>query len=234
MGSKIVDIDKRKYKVRNDEFKVIPHDAYNNLNILDDIGTNDRVVSLLKDLADAHSVKQCVFANPSHGGYVPINCTAAFDKMFVVGVSTDNTANIYENFINNDVRNAVWSLDSLETEALMYLDNVTGHLDLIQKLRPVVIAPTNSAMNSLYKHSFSLDKTNLSVYIPDRRYTEFCNAFYYFLSGNVLKYDNLINLCIMVKNGGEQFEEMLNKNMHLITSVALKYLYIFRIYGFQI
>jgi tetratricopeptide (TPR) repeat protein len=214
--SKIVEIDKRKYKVRPNEFSIIPHDAYNNLHILDDVGTNDRVVSLLKDLAEAHGIKQCVFANPSHGGYVPVNCTDAFETMFVVGVSTDNTSNIYENFINNDIRNTKWSLDSLQTEALMYLDDVTSHLDLIQKLKPVIIAPTNSAMNSLYRHSFSLEKTNLSVYIPDRRYTEFCNAFYYFLHGNVLKYDNLINLCIMVKNGGEQFEEMLNKNMHLV------------------
>ena len=214
--TKIVEIDKRKYKVRPNEFSIIPHDAYNNLHILDDVGTNDRVVSLLKDLAEAHGIKQCVFANPSHGGYVPINCAATFETMFVVGVSTDNTANIYENFINNDIRNTKWSLDSLQTEALMYLDNVTSNLELIKKLKPVVIAPTNSDMNSLYKHSFSLEKTNLSIYIPDRRYTEFCNAFYYFLHGNVLKYDNLINLCIMVKNGGEQFEQMLNKNLHLV------------------
>ena len=215
--SKIIEIDQKKYKVHEREFKIIPHDAYNNLIILDDVGIADRVVSLLKDLAEAHSVKHCIFANPSHGGYVPINCAATFETMYVVGVSTDNAANIYENFINNDIRNTKWSLDALpQSDVIMYLDDATANIELIQKLRPVVIAPTNSAMNSLYKHSFSLDKTNLTVYIPDRRYTEFCNAFYYFLSGNVLKYDNLVNLCIMVKNGGEQFEEMLNKNMHLI------------------
>jgi predicted O-methyltransferase YrrM len=33
---------------------------------------------------------------------------------------------------------------------------------------------------------------------------------------NVINYDNLINLCIMVKNGGEQFESMLKENLHLI------------------
>jgi predicted O-methyltransferase YrrM/TPR repeat protein len=32
----------------------------------------------------------------------------------------------------------------------------------------------------------------------------------------LLKFDNLINLCIMVKNGGSQFEEMLKKNLHVI------------------
>jgi predicted O-methyltransferase YrrM len=212
-----VEIDKKKYKVRNDEFKVLPHLLYNNLIILDDVGTNDRVVSLLKDLVEAHGIKQCIFTNPTHGGYVPINCTSAFEKMFVVGVSPDNTSSLYENFINNDIRNATWSLDSLQSsDVIMYLDNASNYIDLIQKLNTVLVAPTNSRLNNFYRHSFSLENTNLSVYIPDRRYTEFCNAFYYFLNGNVLKYDNLINLCIMVKNGGEQFEEMLNKNMHLI------------------
>ena len=214
--SKVIELDKRTYKVRQDEFRIVPHDAYNNLVIHDDIGTNDRVVSLLKDLADAHSVKQCIFVNPSHGGYVPINAATAFDKMFVVGVSPDNTANLYENFANHDIRNAVWSLDSFEqsSDVIMYVPD--SNLDLIRKLMPVLIAPTNSELNSVYRHSFSLEKTNLSIYIPDPKYTEFCNAFHYFMSGSTLKYDNLINLCIMVKNGGEQFEEMLNKNMHLI------------------
>jgi tetratricopeptide (TPR) repeat protein len=217
MSSKIVEIDKRKYKVRQDEFKVLPHDAYNNLIILDDVGTNDRIVSLLKDMSEALFIKQCIFTNPSHGGYVPINCTGAFDTMYVVGVSTDNVSNIYENFINNDIRNAKWSIDSLQSsDVIMYLDDVSTNIELIQKLKPVVIAPTNSMMNNYYSQSFSLEKTNLSVYVPAKMYTNFCNGFCYFMSGNTLKYDNLINLCIMVKNGGEQFEEMLNKNLHLV------------------
>ena len=211
-----VEIDKRKYKVRQDEFKIVPHEAYNNLVIHDDLGINERVVSLLKDLAEAHSIKQCIFVNPSHGGYVPINAATAFDKMFVVGISSDNTANLYENFVNHDIRNAVWSLDSFEKSSDTIMYGSDSNLDLIRKFNPFLITPTNSELDSVYRHSFSLDKTNLSIYIPDKRYTEFCNAFYYFVSGNVLTYDNLINLCIMVKNGGEQFEDMLNKNMHLI------------------
>jgi hypothetical protein len=200
--SKIIELDKRKYKVRENEFSIIPHDAYNNLVIHDDVGTNDRVVSLLKDLAEAHSIKQCIFMNPSHGGYVPINAASTFDKMFVVGVSADNTANLYENFINHDIRNAVWSLDSFEQSSDVIMYGSDSNLDLIRKLTPVLIAPTNSALSSVYRHSFSLEKTNLSIYIPDKRYTEFCNAFHFFVSGSMLKYDNLVNLCIMVKNGG--------------------------------
>ncbi len=212
---KVIELDKKQYKVRQNEFGIIPHDAYNNLVIHDDVGTNDRVVSLLKDLSISLSVKQCIFVNPSHGGYVPINCTTTFDKMFVVGVSTDNTANLYENFINHDIKNAVWSLDSLQpSDTIMYASDV--NIDLIQKLTPVLIAPTNSSLDAVYRHSFSLENTNLSIYIPVKKYTEFCNNFYYFINGSTLKYDNLINLCIMVKNGGEQFEQMLNKNMHLI------------------
>ena len=37
-----------------------------------------------------------------------------------------------------------------------------------------------------------------------------------YLEGNQLKYDNLINLCIMVKNAGEGFREVLTKNLPYI------------------
>ena len=40
--------------------------------------------------------------------------------------------------------------------------------------------------------------------------------FHYFIKNDLLKYDNLIHLCIMVKNGGAQFEEMLTKNLPII------------------
>ena len=208
---KIVEIDKKNYKVGPEEFNVVLHNQYNNLVILDGIGTNDRVISLLKDLGKAHNIKQCLFTNPSHGGFVPINCSKSFDSIFVTGVFETN---LYENFINHDIRNAKWSINNFEPE-LMYSTNIDC-IELIQKLTPILIAPTNDNLSSIYKHSFSLENTNLSLYIPVKRYTEFCNNFYYFLDEKQLKYDNLINLCIMVKNGGAQFEDMLNKNMHLI------------------
>jgi hypothetical protein len=36
---------------------------------------------------------------------------------------------------------------------------------------------------------------------------------------NLLDYNNLINLCIMVKNGGELFEQMLLKNIDVFDQV---------------
>ena len=48
---KVIELDKKKYKVRQNEFSIIPHELYNNLTILADVGTNDRVVSLIKDFA---------------------------------------------------------------------------------------------------------------------------------------------------------------------------------------
>ena len=35
-------------------------------------------------------------------------------------------------------------------------------------------------------------------------------------NSNIVNYDNLIHLCIMVKNGGAQFETMLQQNMKII------------------
>ena len=42
---------------------------------------------------------------------------------------------------------------------------------------------------------------------------------YYIKENNVLNFDNLINLCIMVKNAGPQFEQMLTANLNLIDKI---------------
>ena len=65
--------------------------------------------------------------------------------------------------------------------------------------------------------------TNLSLYIPDRLFDNFYKIFRYFLNNEILNYDNLINLCIMVKNGGPQFEDMLLQNIHLIDKWNLQF-----------
>jgi hypothetical protein len=52
------------------------------------------------------------------------------------------------------------------------------------------------------------------LYVPDHLLEEFKSEFSYFINKiGDLDYDNLNHLCIMVKNGGAQFEQMLVDNM---------------------
>jgi tetratricopeptide (TPR) repeat protein len=67
-----------------------------------------------------------------------------------------------------------------------------------------------------YSNVYNLSDTELFVYIPSHYSCQFQMNFHYFIQNNLLKYDNLIHLCIIVKNGGPQFEEMLIKNLQII------------------
>jgi hypothetical protein len=64
---------------------------------------------------------------------------------------------------------------------------------------------------------YKLANSDYNIYVPKKWNTLFLTHFRYYLSNEkVLNYDNLIHLCIMVKNGGEQFKQMLESNMDII------------------
>jgi hypothetical protein len=71
----------------------------------------------------------------------------------------------------------------------------------------------------IFNYVFELKNSGYYIYLNDNRIDTFkCIFKYYFekIDQSVLNYDNLIHLCIMVKNGGAQFEDMLTKNISLI------------------
>jgi hypothetical protein len=76
-------------------------------------------------------------------------------------------------------------------------------------------------LNDEYKKITVLEFMNKYLYIRDDIWPVFCNKFKYYICKNViddliLNYDNLVNLLIMVKNAGAQFEQMLLDNLHII------------------
>jgi tetratricopeptide (TPR) repeat protein len=62
-----------------------------------------------------------------------------------------------------------------------------------------------------------LTRTSLVLYVPNEHFTEFNAAFrYYFNDMGQFNYDNLVHLCIMVKNAGPLFEQVLKDNLPII------------------
>lgn len=60
-----------------------------------------------------------------------------------------------------------------------------------------------------------LSNTDLYLYIPNRIDEKFNKEFYYYIdfNTNILHYDNLNHLCMIVKNGGPQLEQMIIDNL---------------------
>jgi predicted O-methyltransferase YrrM len=218
----IIDINKKQYNVEANEFTTVTHSEYNNLIIRNDLARFERIVSLLSELSKTLGIKEAIFYNQTHGGFIPIQCAGQFENIYVVN-STDS--NIAANITLHNVGNVFFDIIPTFSAdvgacrtAVIYSEKVE-HIDmeLVNILTPVILTSLNMKLckNPNY-NILELTGTNLYLYIPHNFYDLFFKDFYYFIKDDKLDYDNLINLCIMVKNGGQQFADMLLNNMNFI------------------
>jgi hypothetical protein len=213
-------LNKRGYKINANEFSTIVHNDYNNLIIRENLGYFERVVSLLKDLAVFS--EQCLFFSQSHGGFVPISVAAYYDNIHLLNNEKNQLKNLEENVAGFNLSNVKWSFDSTgeqPVDLIVYSENYDDIDEyIVKKYNPIILTRLNQKLlkSGEYNNIYELAGSSLALYIPNRIHDTFVKEFHYYINGDKLAYDNLINLCIMVKNGGKQFEDMLNANMHLI------------------
>ena len=215
----LVEINKKTYKVDNNEFVVVPHSEYNNLIIREKVGYYERVASLLDNLRFGDDSINLLIQSPTHGGFLPIECSQHFSHVYLLDQDTDQQqkSNTNENIDSHNISNISW-IDEPVQNYIYFCEK--NHVNLIENDddAPMLVAPLNETIVSSKKYSkiYNLSDTELFVYIPSHHSVQFQMNFHYFIQNDLLKYDNLIHLCIMVKNGGAQFEEMLTKNLPII------------------
>jgi GR25 family glycosyltransferase involved in LPS biosynthesis/predicted O-methyltransferase YrrM len=217
----IIDINRKQYNVESNEFNTVIHNEYNNLIIRDGLALFERIVSLLTELSKTLGIKNGIFYNQTHGGFIPIQCAAQFDHVYVVNsVDPNIAANIALHNVGNVFCDNVpeFGTDVGACKVAIYAENAEQiDAEIVDKLTPVILTSLNMKLckNPNY-NILELTGTNFYLYVPNILYNLFFKEFYYFIKDDKLDYDNLINLCIMVKNGGNLFVEMLSKNIHLI------------------
>jgi hypothetical protein len=219
-----VTFDGEKYKVLCDEFTHIPHNEYTNLLIKKDIGLFERLVSLINELRVCCDNGNIVFFNPTHGGFIPINCSKYYDKVFIINTNDTHIDNISTNITNKNIENITiyndLSLVDTNIEIIIYNNDVSLSLQIINQHKPFLLT-TNihdlKRLKSIYNNILKLTGTDYYLFIPNEATVIFDHEFHYFINeNNELNYDNLNHLCIMVKNAGPQFESMLTDNLDII------------------
>jgi len=214
-----VKLNNKVYHVKDTEFLQLPHNEYNNLIIRDNLGYLERIIGLIKDL-HAIGYNDCILYNQDHGGFVPINCSNTFDSIFLLKTEEISQHHIYRNLSQHSIGNIFWQINKQLHNFIIYSEKSEEiNLDFINNYEPILLTTRDPIISSLNKfHDYSLSQSNLSLYIPLSIHELFIKHFYYYIDEqtNILNYDNLIHLCIMVKNGGELFEEMLQRNMSII------------------
>lgn len=220
----VVEIEKHKYTVNKDEFGVnTSHIQYNNLKILDCLPAYERIISLLTELQLLY-VSDIVFCNPTHGGFVALKCEKVFKNIYLLNVSHNHEPNIKQNINNYKTLNIHIStvntiLENIDenSKIIVFAENSKDlNYEIINKYNPIVVTQEDPKLSIKYLHRYKLSGSDLSIYMPNRCASSFITQFKYYLVDGTLEYDNLINLCIMVKNGGPQFEHMLKENMRFI------------------
>ena len=143
---------------------------------------------------------------------------------------TDKTEN-YKEIIDDTIEsingnNLIIYIERTTTTRNIF-DNNDGNVGLkplIDKYKPCIVwdAPNDATFDGDtiledYKE-YKLSNSGIKIHVPLYLDESFNSIFKYYREENsdVIGYDNLIHLCIMVKNAGPQFENMLQQNMPII------------------
>ena len=228
----IVKIDGSEYQVNDTEFIKLTHNRFTNLVIREDVGKLERIISLINELA-VLKMDILLIYNTTHGGFIPIKCYQKYKNVFLIDTTTNHVDNITVNINKFNIGNVtlkkyIDNIDNIDnihdintntnnnnTVFIVSDNDASLDMDFIQENKPLLLTSKNDYLiTSVYKNTFKLTNSHLILYVPDHYIEEFKREFLYFINENrELDYDNLNHLCIMVKNGGAQFEQMLVDNM---------------------
>jgi hypothetical protein len=225
----IVTLENKNYHVEDNEFTTFTIQEYCNLKLYNELAKIERIVALINECCSLSNNSHFAIIQPTHGGFIPINCNKA-KKISLFSCVDNHLNNIQKNIIeqkilNINIKNNFDLLDSTEELLFLYdnlnINNIFNYqfFTKIHGHKNLFILTSNFSKileTNAYSTYYHFSKTNLFLFVPDNFKDIFHNEFHYFIEKNELNYDNLINLCIMVKNAGPQFEQMLKENMSLI------------------
>lgn len=216
---KDVYIEKKLFRVNIDEYKKIHHNEYNNLNILDQLGFHERQISLLKEISKLYEKKINIrMNNVTHGGFIPIKCSDYFNNIYINN-DKKHSDNIFHNIVNHipNNKNIYYYREIVEIKNLYEINFDQPELSIIISLNNNEILKNMKVYKLTNLTTEWTQQSTLYIHVSNLIINSFENKFkYYFNENGELDYDNLIHLCIMVKNGGPQFEDMLKKNMDIV------------------
>lgn len=239
-----LEINKKKYQVNHNEFTQNKIQEYCNLRIFNDVGTFERLISLFFELKNCN-IHNLVCFNTTHGGFIPIECSTFFENITLINTEKEHADNIDANIKHHNIKNIsnveLPTNDSATDDGIKLTINEVSesyansilfcndakHITtqfLNENKNNILISKYSFKLihNKNYDYVFGLKDSGYYIYVNENRIESFKETFKYYLDKNdtsaivKLNYDNLIHLCIMVKNGGPQFEDTLNKNLSLI------------------
>jgi len=207
--NKVTVVNKQDFQVNDDEFVKVPHNEFNNLIILESLGIQERIISLLREISYLGNFNlKCI--NTTHGGYIPIKLLNLYSK---INVATNK--NHQSNVEKNDVSKTIIYDFTDKNYDVIYINDILLNLEDTDKPKFLLC---NTKMN--FKRddyvSYNLFDSNLSLHIISEYNEKFMKEFHYYINkDNILCYDNLLHLTMIVKNAGDSLDDVLKHNFSL-------------------
>jgi len=208
-----------------------PHTEYNNLRIYPKVGELERIVGLLNDLAEGEPSSTLAVYHWSAGGFVPIQCAKSYHQVHVMLQAGEASAD--PNVPTHVHLHQEGPPPSMIPPLAIFVDyfpkenwiDVNDHQRIHQLLgwkpnaapNAYILCHKEVQLPSTEYNRVPIMNTNLVLYVPVSKQSVFMEKFRYYFDEDInFYYDNLIHLCIMVKNAGPMFEQVLTENLSII------------------
>jgi hypothetical protein len=215
-------INNQKYKLNENEYTKIHHDEYHNLRLYSEVGLHERIIGLIKKCKQVYCFEpDFISYNTKHGGFIPIQLSGNFTKIYLLDTDDLDRYNIDKNIKNQYINNIYFYNNSTCANQILYSDELNNYVTGFAEQKNTIIITKEKNVFKSNSKIFSLQGTDYYIHVYENLISNFLTIFKYYIGNEIngittLNFDNLINLCIMVKNGGPQFEQMLIDNLPII------------------
>lgn len=217
------------------EFIQVKHPLYQTLNSIPKLANYERMIGFLKDLSlDIFDGKINLVhtSTISHGGFFHFELSSSFDKIFIYDdpekktIFTNNikfydskllkTIFIFDNFLT------IISSRFLNEPYILYIEEWKNIPDQILESAKIIISKTYlQKISSNFQYIKFSKKYSEEAYLYIRNEENIIKKFYqnfryYMKYEDIIDYDNLIHLCMIVKNSGPNFINILLQNLYII------------------
>lgn len=195
------------------EFK---HLEYNNLKLYPVIGRLERYASLLNSLSELFDYPTLAICGMKYSSYLLHECLDSFQMIDVLREDGEELEYLKRNMELYSMEKKVNIVEQLSPSFILFIQNQIDlpSIDISSKTLFLLCPEDYSVQGRSIR--YKLSNSPYVLYVDENIHSKFIQEFHYYIDGDILKYDNLINLCVMVKNGGKEFEEMLEKNLSII------------------
>lgn len=240
MATKNITIHGNTYIVEDGEFAVKDIPSLYPMKIISNVSTLDREIALIKKLSTLVSgITSFVNYGSSYGDYVPLNLSSTYSMIHIVhGKDEDKKIPQIPTVLRIEkymFKKAFEHIDSRITTPFIIVHDISELTQTLRDNANIVEQLQSPSVNVLDKyklysmlrfHDILSDYHCLSfmdtrILIHRSIINTFRMEFGSYMSDTELKYDNLVNLCIMVKNGDKGFKNMLEHNIQFADTLTV-------------